>query len=130
METLLVALIFFLVTCGAAFFPFALVLWGKGGENPNVFVLSGVLAMIFAAANLLLVHRRALGRKLPRILAGLGLVIAAWMITYPVYQNWLCPVCLLAGGTHQAKPVAGIILLLAGVIVFFLGWRVTRWGSK
>src|SRR3990172_11895324 len=125
MEALFVSLIFFLATCGLAFFPFALGLWGRAGENPKVFLLCGALAMVSAAVNILLVNQRALGKALPRILASLGLVLAFWMITFPLYQKKFCPVCLLTDGTHTAKPVVGVILLAVGVIVFVLGWKVT-----
>ncbi len=130
METLVVSLIFFLITAGAAFFPFALALWGRGKENPNVFVLSGALAMVFAAANIMLVHRRSLGKFAPRILASVGLSLAAWMVTYPVYQRWLCPVCFITGGSHKVLTLAGIVLLVFGLAIFFLGWKVTGWGKQ
>jgi len=128
METLIVSSIFFLITSGATFFPFALALWGRGKENPNVFVLSGALAMVFAAANIVLVHRKSLGKAGPRILASLSLVLAAWMVTYPIYQRWFCPVCFITGGSHKVTTGAGIVLLLFGLAVFFLGWKVTGWG--
>ena len=128
METLVVSLIFFLITSGATFFPFALALWGRGKENPNVFVLSGALAMVFAAANIMLVHRKSLGKAGPRILASLSLVLAAWMVTYPIYQSWFCPVCFITGGSHKVTTAAGIALLIFGVAIYFLGWKVTGWG--
>ena len=128
METLIVSLIFFLITAGAASFPFALALWGSGAENPNVFVLSGALAMVFAAANIMLVQRRSSGKAGPRILASLGLSLAAGMVIFPLYQKWFCLVCLVTGGSHKIVPIAGVILLLFGVVIFFLGWRVTGWG--
>jgi|GEM_PF-5923932 len=128
METLVVSLIFFLITAGAAFFPFALALWGRGKENPNVFILSGALAMVFAAANIMLVHRRSLGKFAPRILASIGLSLAAWMVSYPVYQRWFCPVCFFTGGNHQVTTAAGVLLLILGVAIYFLGWKVTGWG--
>jgi hypothetical protein len=129
MEAIVVSLIFFLITAGIAFFPFALSLWGKGGENPNVFVLAGVLAMLAAVANVLLVYRRGKGRALPRILASLGLVLAMWMITYPIYQRQFCPVCFFTGGSHPVRLVAGVTLIAIGVIIFVLGWKMTGWGK-
>ncbi|OGC92957.1 MAG: hypothetical protein A2142_09425 [candidate division Zixibacteria bacterium RBG_16_48_11] len=127
METNFVSFIFFLITFGATFFPFGLSLWGKGGENPNVFVLAGMLAMLFAGANIILVNKKSLGKWLPRALASLGLVLAGWMISYPLYQKKFCPVCFIAGGNHKLSLGAGIILLLCGVVMFIFGWKVTGW---
>jgi len=84
--------------------------------------------MVFAAANIMLVHRKSLGKAGPRILASLSLVLAAWMVTYPIYERWFCPVCFITGGSHKVTTAAGIVLLIFGVAVFFLGWKVTGWG--
>lgn len=95
-----------------------------------MFVLAGMLAMLFAGANIILVNKKSLGSWLPRALASLGLVLAGWMISYPLYQKTFCPVCFIAGGSHKLSLGAGLILLLFGVVMFVFGWKVTGWGMS
>ena len=128
MDSLVVSIIFFLITGAAAFFPFALALGGRAAESPKVFLLAGVVSLLFAGANVILAHRRAAGRFLPRIFAGLGMSVAFWMVAYPFYHNWLCPVCLVTGGTHKAQFLGYVVVGVVGLIGFILAWVVTGWG--
>ncbi|MCI0531608.1 MAG: hypothetical protein L0Y74_06655 [candidate division Zixibacteria bacterium] len=129
MDALVVSIIFFLITGAAAFFPFALALGGRAAESPKVFLLAGGIALIFAGANVILAHRRAAGRFLPRLFASLGMSIAFWMAAYPFYHNWLCPVCLLTGGRHKAQLLGYVVVAVVGLIGFVLAWVVTGWGK-